>query len=484
MIRLLVVATTAIAGILFVAFVASRIARSRTGLSIRMQVFLALACVVGAFAGGLGVLVVDRVHARAVRFASQAASDEANTIARLLSSQLAAGADLASLSGRLERERQATGATDWALIASNGDVLFRQRGAEVPEGPLVRESAPLRFGDRVVAQIEVAKGTVVVERLLRDFAPTVLVISLVLGAAAALSAFWIGRSIAAPIEALSRFSERVSRGQQGATPPPPVWGREVTHLTRSIDSMRRQLEGRPFAERFATDLSHELKNPVAAIRASAEVLQEGALAEPTKARHFVGRIAQAVARIERLLEELLRLARMEARAPETAEPVDLRELVETTALESIAADRVRFDLANATVVGEPHWLHRAIANLIENAAVHAAGHDRIEVSLERSERTATLRVSNAGEVPPHVRSRLFHRFVTTRPDKGGTGLGLAIVKAVAEGHGGVIRMTQPGPPRVVMELELPLGMPRSGVSRPRREPLEVPDKSAPRGGAS
>ena len=121
--------------------------------------------------------------------------------------------------------------------------------------------------------VRVVKPTIVMRKLLEDFAPTVLVISLVLGAAAAIAAMWIGRAIAQPIERLSEFSERVS----AASAPPRrlgAFGREVTRLARSIDSMRRQLEGRPFVETFAADLSHELKNPVAAIRASAEVLEE------------------------------------------------------------------------------------------------------------------------------------------------------------------------------------------------------------------
>jgi two-component system sensor histidine kinase CreC len=134
--------------------------------------------------------------------------------------------------------------------------------------------------------VRVVKPTVAMRNLLADFAPTVLVISLVLGTAAALAAAWIGRAIAAPIEALSVFGERVSLGERRGAPP-IAFGREVTRLTRAIDSMRRDLEGRPFVETFASDLSHELKNPVAAIRASAEVLEESALEEPIEARRFV-----------------------------------------------------------------------------------------------------------------------------------------------------------------------------------------------------
>ena len=87
--RLVVVAVAAIGLILFVAFVVSRLLGTRTrGMSIRMQVFLALAVIVGAFAFGLGLMVVDRIEARAVGLATQAANDEAAAIAGILAGEM------------------------------------------------------------------------------------------------------------------------------------------------------------------------------------------------------------------------------------------------------------------------------------------------------------------------------------------------------------------------------------------------------------
>jgi signal transduction histidine kinase len=296
------------------------------------------------------------------------------------------------------------------------------------------------------------KTTVAIERLLKDFAPTVLVISLLLGAVAALAAAWIGRTIAGPIETLTRFAGEVSAGGGRALPPPPTTGREVMRLTSSIDSMRRQLEGRPFVETFAADLSHELKNPVAAIRAAAEVLDESALEEPDEARLFVRRIRQAVARIERLLSELLSLARIEARGVEGFPVVDLTDLVR-----GCAGQSARFTLQlteGVRVRGDAAWLSRAISNLLDNGLLHSTG--PVTVILACEETGAVLTVSSLGAVDPHTRSRVFGRFVTTRADKGGTGLGLAIVRAVAEAHRGQARLADAGPPKVDFSLILPL----------------------------
>jgi signal transduction histidine kinase len=324
------------------------------------------------------------------------------------------------------------------------------------EGPTVSVAAPVVVRGQSVAEVEVTKPTIVMERLLRDFAPTVIVISLVLGAAAAIAAAWIGASIAAPIEALSAFSERVSRGEQGALPPPEPWGREVTRLTRSIDSMRRQLEGRPFAEMFAADLSHELKNPVAAIRASAEVLEEGALAEPDQARRFVARIREAVDRIERLLRDLLHLARMEAGGAQGLETLDLIQLVQACVDLLPARGRIVFgDLQPVKLQGEPTWLSRAIGNLLDNALLHSTPHSPVHVSVLARDGQGRVVVRSQGQLPRYVRENIFRRFITTREDKGGTGLGLAIVRAVAEAHGGQALLGEPGPPEVVFTLAIP-----------------------------
>jgi signal transduction histidine kinase len=221
--------------------------------------------------------------------------------------------------------------------------------------------------------------------------------------------------------------------------------------------MRRELSGRPFVETFAADLSHELKNPVAAIRASAEVLEESALEEPAQARHFVQRIREASERIERLLGELLGLAHIEARGAETFAPVDLAKLARRT-LDTLGDDRPRVLVVaegDVRVSGDELWLTRALANLVDNALVHSEPESRVQIEVERRGDQVVLSVRSSGRVARHVQERLFRRFVTTRSDKGGTGLGLAIVQAVAEAHGGHAELEQAGPPEVTFCLKLP-----------------------------
>jgi signal transduction histidine kinase len=400
-------------------------------------------------------MVIDRIEARAVKLATQAATDEAAAIAGIMAGELdRTGGRIEVIARRLQGERERGADLRMELLDQRGRRVFPRASASGPGN--VSVEAPIVVRGETLGLVRVIKPTVVMRGLLADLAPTVLLISAVLGAAAALAAAWIGRAIAAPIESLSAFSERVSEGELAAAPP-PVFGRELMHLSRSLDSMRRQLEGRPFVEAFAADLSHELKNPVAAIRASAEVLEESALDEPAEARRFVGRIREATARIERLLGELLSLARIEARGAEAFEPVDVVKVAQKS-LDALGDARARVSLDAATGAftrGDESWLGRALENLVDNALVHSEPGSNVRVRVARDGGLVRVSVTSTGSVPQAIRARLFRRFVTARSDRGGTGLGLAIVRAVAEAHGGRAELVQPGPPEVEFRLTLP-----------------------------
>lgn len=467
MTRLLVVGLACIGLIAFVTLIATRLIRARSrGMSVRMQVFLALALVVGAFSFGVGVLVIDRVDARAERLARATAEEEARIVAALLESELVrTDASLSELTRQMQSgpspERSWPQQMGLELLDPDGRVLLPQGGrTRAHEEGAVFSDAAIVIGGRTVGTVRVVKATIVIEALLADFAPTVLVISLVLGAASALAAVWIGRTIAAPIETLSRYSQRVSQGERPKLPANIV-GREVAQLSAAIEVMRERLEGRPFVEAFAADLSHELKNPVAAIRASAEVLEDGALEEPHEARRFVARIREAASRIETLLSELLSLAEVETRGPEHLADLPLDSIIEEVAANCSAPERVDVIVERTSrfrsgpLRGDASWIHRAIGNLVENGLLHGEASAPVTVRVVDASDEIVIDVLSAGRLHEHVRRSLFRRFVTTRREQGGSGLGLSIVKAVAEAHGGHAELLEAGPPRVVFRIRLP-----------------------------
>jgi len=286
----------------------------------------------------------------------------------------------------------------------------------------------------------------VVVDLLTELGPKITLLVALLGFAAAGAAFALGRGVAVPLERLTRSAEAIARGERHGALPDPV-GREVRLLTAAFESMRRALEDRHEMERFVADLSHELKNPVSAIRAATEVLQEGAAEEPEARQRFLSRIEEASRRLERLLHDLLALARLQARGVEPPrEVVSLDQLVRH-GIEGCSANleekslRVDAVLEPIRLRGDAHWLRRAVDNLLSNAIRYSPERGTIGVRLWARGEFASLQVRDHGPgIDDGQRGRVFERFVTDRQEPNQTGLGLAIVRSVAELHGGGARV--------------------------------------------
>jgi len=343
-----------------------------------------------------------------------------------------------------------------AVLDAQGRVLI-ESGEASPGVARVSAEARIAGGGLV----RVRKATFGMVQLLSDVAPKVALLALIFAIASALVALIIGGAVAQPIERLTRAAQRVASGERQAPLPEPR-GKEVRALTHALESMRRELEERHALETFVADLSHELKNPVAAIRASAEVLTEGAADEPETARRFALRIRESSDKLQQLTRDLLSLARLEARGIEQPDSIDLcaiaREAADAQA-PTAAARHVRVEVkaeGAAPVRGDPVWLRRALENLLGNAVQHSPENARVllEVQPAGPEWVAAVRDEGPG-VDPAIRERLFERFATTRHGEGGTGLGLAIVRAVAEQHGGRAQLRETSARGSIFTLSLP-----------------------------
>ena len=440
----------------------------RSGLSIRLQVFIPLAATTLTLSAAFAVIVIDRFTARASLFATRAAQDEAQVVAELVARALdGPGTNLEQAAQSLQRARvlqafsRSSLDTDVAILDPAGRVVLESGEADASVAR-VEGTAPIQRNGAVAGSVRVRKATFGMVQLMSDVAPKVAVLAFIFAIASAILAMVIGGAVAMPIERLTRAAERVASGERQAPLPEPR-GREVRALTRALESMRRELEERHALEAFVADLSHELKNPVAAIRASAEVLTEGAADEPATARRFALRIRESADKLQQLTGDLLSLARLEARGIATQpKPVDLgvvaREAVDAHSA-TAAARKVRLELLAtepAPVRGDPTWLRRALENLLGNAVQHAPAGTAVRLGVVSAGGEVVATVSDQGAgVDPAIRERLFQRFATTRHGEGGTGLGLAIVRTVAELHGGRAELRDTGPAGSTFALVLP-----------------------------
>ena len=290
---------------------------------------------------------------------------------------------------------------------------------------------------------------------------TVLVVALV----AAVTWWVVGRALR-PVSQIRAEVEAITADRLDRRIVEPRSGDEIAELAATMNGMLGRLDDAAAAQRrFVSDASHELRSPLATIRQHAE------LARAHPGATSLGDLAEVVVdegvRMQDLVDGLLLLARLDERAPQRRQSVDLDDLAlaEASRLRGRRAGRepdagvtgaggagaggVEVDasgIAAARVAGDPRMLARLVRNLADNAARHARSRVRISTALAPDGRHAVLEVDDDGAgIPAEERDRVFERFVrldeARARDAGGSGLGLAIVRGIAEATGGSVAVT-------------------------------------------
>lgn len=254
----------------------------------------------------------------------------------------------------------------------------------------------------------------------------------------------LARRALAPIERLRRAADEI--GTLGPQQRLPVRGPddEIGRLTRTLDRMLARIaRSIEHERRFTADASHELRGPVAAILAEAEV----AASRPRDAaayREALIRIQDEAARMGRLVDQLLFLARADAgRLVSAAAPVDLQKVAERSVRRAATrAEACHVRLAVRTgppsmLSGDADAISRALDNLVDNAIRHSPRGGAIDVAVEAAGGDVIVSVRDEGPgFGPGELPHLFQRFRRGRDAGPGAGLGLAIVRSVVEAHRG------------------------------------------------
>ena len=270
----------------------------------------------------------------------------------------------------------------------------------------------------------------------------------------------VGRALA-PIESMRTEADAISTNELHRRIPSGGGRDEIARLAATLNRMLERLEtGHARQRRFVSDASHELRSPVATIRQHAEVALEHS--GVSSVEDLASVVLAEDLRLQRLVEDLLLLARMDEHVDDAREIViDLDDVVfEEISRHRGAADRAidSTRVSAGRVLGDRQQLARLSHNLLENALRHARR--IVAVSLSQANGLVVLRVDDDGPgVPLSERSRIFERFVRLQEardrDSGGSGLGLAIVAEVAAAHRGV-----------AVVLDSPLGGARFEVTLP------------------
>jgi two-component system OmpR family sensor kinase len=285
-------------------------------------------------------------------------------------------------------------------------------------------------------------------------------------AAALLAGYLLAARTAAPLRRMAATASTVDGGD--LTPRIGIESTmaiEVRTLAESFDRMLDRLDAAFSRQRqFVSDASHELRTPLTAIRGQLEVLAREDDPRLEDVRRVERVVMVEMARIERLVGDLLALARLDEDAPLERREIEidafLRNLTENGA-SGLAGVEVGA-MPAATILADPDRLTQVIRNLLANAHRHAGPDGRVAISAVRNGRSVSIRVDDDGPgVAPPDRELVFDRFRRSESARdrgsGGSGLGLAIARSIVELHGGRIWIEQSPLGGARVALELPIG---------------------------
>ncbi len=327
------------------------------------------------------------------------------------------------------------------------DVLLTLRGAYGARATLADPSnldsawlhvaAPVRHGDELIGVLTVAAPNDALAAIAHaargQLAASALIATAMMAGLALLITTWI-------TEPLARLTAHVQRAAGGTRESLPALGQgEIAALGEALQHLRRELDGRQYVVDYVQTLTHELKSPLAGMRAAAELLQEDL--PVTERTRFLANLQSESTRLHHLIERLLAQAAIERRE----ELSDLSDVELAAVTHEIIGDLtaqttqhgITITVSGSTVIrGERFLIRQAIENLLRNAIDFSPVGSTVNIVIEAHR----LVVRDCGPgIPEFALHRVGERFYSLpRPLTGrkSTGLGLAFAKAVAQLHGG------------------------------------------------
>jgi signal transduction histidine kinase len=264
--------------------------------------------------------------------------------------------------------------------------------------------------------------------------------------------WWIAHRATTPLKAITRQAEKISASDLHQRLAAPISQDSIGHLTVVLNEMFDRLE-RSFEQvtRFTSDASHELKTPIALMRAQLETMLGSEAITPPR-RELLSDLIEQCSQLSQIVDGLLFLSRADDRRLAIEQgPVDLVVLVhelreDAEILAARAGLTLEFQLpAQLVVIGDARLLRRAVMNLIDNAIKYNRAGGSVVLAGSTNGENAVLTVRNTGpSIALAAREKVFERFYRSdfshTKEKGGHGLGLSIAREIARAHRGDVSL--------------------------------------------
>ena len=324
-------------------------------------------------------------------------------------------------------------------------------------------SRPILDEGQRIGTFRVADPRLPIERAQAGLRNTFLVVGAVALVVSFAVALWVATLITRPLRRMARVATEVDAGDLTHRIGNVGTGDEVSMLADSFDHMLDRLETAFKRQReFVSDASHELRTPLTVLRGQIELLARGGV-EASQREETTQTLLRELDRMNRLVDDMLMLARAEAGEMVQPRAVDLGDF-----LDDLERDLPLFGDRDYRVEGtrsgmlsaDPDRLSQVFRNLVRNAVGQTKRGDRITVSTTTRNGRIRFAVSDSGPgIPEQQLERIFDRFYRTDAgrarDRGGSGLGLPIARAIVEAHGGSIEATRSADGGAAITFELP-----------------------------
>lgn len=282
---------------------------------------------------------------------------------------------------------------------------------------------------------------------------------------AVLAAWWVTRRFTRPLVRLARVADEVASGSLSARPSADDLAEpgELGELARAFATAAERVEASDTARtRMSADLAHELRTPLAVLRAGLEEIEDG-LEEPDPER--IAALHRQALRLGRIVDDLAELSAAEtSQLSLRRDRVDLNALVADAVLEAepvmSAAGLMVATTAEGqvTVLGDADRLHQVVGNLLSNASRYCRAGDRVTVRTRSEEASAVLEVADTGPgIPPEDLPYVFDRLWrgSADSDASGSGIGLAVVRELVAAHGGSVVALSDGQSGTTLRVTFP-----------------------------
>ena len=337
------------------------------------------------------------------------------------------------------------------------------------ETNMMTVAVPLKRGERMLGAVYLVESMEKVDNTIDTIRANMIMVAVAVCLLVALISFWLSHMTTAPLESFTKIAKEISKGNFSIKAK-EKGRRELVEMAKAMNYMSSELnDNEENRKKFVSDVSHELKTPLATIKLICDSIVSSHSPDPEMIQEFLADLSDEVDRLTRIVERLLTLTKMDqSHKIAKLEPVDFVVMLNAIVRKLQPNAEVKDIVLYSELTSEPlspmmldyDKIWEAVYNIVDNAIKYTPDGGFVKVSLEKGATSVQVGIHDNGPgIPDSEKDKIFDRFYrlddSRTRDTGGTGLGLAIAKEAVLVHGGAINVDNATDGGCVFTITLP-----------------------------